>query len=152
MAQSVKPTTKGKTQNPQCNYCPISAITLCLLAKKYKLAYTLLLHICRGITFNKDHLIQLCNIVQLIESPTLLPLRLELLDPHNNYYLFKTLQCILMMLPIGKAFTALKTRLELMKVSFKIYGRKPLPEIQQEEEDEIVEYLEMMKNSIESHK
>jgi len=37
---------------------------------------------------------------------------MDLLDPEKNYYLVRTLQVILMMMPIGKAFNALKTRLE----------------------------------------
>lgn len=62
---------------------------------------------------------QLCNVVQLIESPTFLSIRMELLDTEKNYYLIKTLQGILMMMPIGKAFTALKTRLECTKLDQK---------------------------------
>lgn len=95
---------------------PISALTLWLTSRKYKLAYKFLLCIWSNIEFVHDDLIQICNIVQLIESPTFLTLRLDLLDPVKNYYLIKTLQCILMMLPIGKAFTALKTRLEWIKL------------------------------------
>ena len=71
---------------------------------------------------------------------------MELLDPHKNYYLVKTLQGILMMMPIGKAFEALKMRLELMKLDpmFKICSKKPLPELNDREEKEIKEYLTML--------
>lgn len=56
---------------------------------------------------------QICNVIQLIESPTFLTLRVDLLDVETNYWLVKTLQVVLMMMPTNcKAFSALKTRLE----------------------------------------
>ena len=47
--------------------------------------------------------------------------RVDLLDPEKNYYLVKTLQMILMILPTtSKAFTALKSRLECLKLDPKV--------------------------------
>ena len=91
---------------------PLSTINLWFLAKNYKLAYHLLLCIGSRISLDNEKLVQLWNIINLIESPGFLELRIDLLDPGKNYYLIKTLQGILMMIPISKAFSALKTRLE----------------------------------------
>jgi len=133
---------------------PLSALNLCFLAKKYKLAYHLLLWIGDNMTFDKDKLIQLWNIVQLIESPAFLELRIDLLDPGKNYYLIKTLQGILLMIPISKAFNALKTRLEWVNLDPRASFAVEAMEIQEtenpneEDEKEIQECLTMFKNSI----
>lgn len=95
-------------------------------------------------SFDKDKLVQLCNIVQLIESPAFLELRIDLLDPGKNYYLIKTLQGILMMIPISKAFNALKTRLECVSldprasIAIEELDNK---EANEAEEKEIAEFL-----------
>lgn len=52
------------------------------------------------------------QLVQLIESSVLNNIRILLLDPLSNIYLIKTLYGILMILPQGKAFTALYKRLK----------------------------------------
>ena len=130
-------------------YNPLSTLNLCFLAKKYKLAYNLLLSIGSRMPFDKEKLVQLWNIVQLIESPTFLELRIDLLDPGKNYYLIKTLQGILMMIPISKAFTALKTRLECVCLDPKASTAVEALETQEannpneKEENEIKEYLEI---------
>ena len=126
-------------------YNPLSTLNLCFLAKKYKLAYNLLLCIGNRITFDKEKLVQLCNIVQLIESPAFLELRIDLLDPGKNYYLIKTLQGILMMIPISKAFTALKTRLECVNLDPRASLAVEAFEMKEEEDDkkEIEEFLEI---------
>lgn len=95
-------------------------------------------------SFDKDKLVQLCNIVQMIESPAFLELRIDLLDPGKNYYLIKTLQGILMMIPISKAFNALKTRLECVsldpRASIAIEELEN-KEVNEAEENEITEFL-----------
>lgn len=52
------------------------------------------------------------QLVQLIESSVLNNIRILLLDPLSNIFLIKTLFGILMILPQGKAFTALHKRLK----------------------------------------
>ena len=106
------------------------------------------------LVFNKEKLVQLCNIVQLIESPALLELRIDLLDPGKNYYLIKTLQGVLMMIPISKAFNALKTRLECVSLdpnassAVEAYDSKESTNTNQQEDKEIQEYLAIFNKAI----
>jgi vacuole morphology and inheritance protein 14 len=51
------------------------------------------------------------KLVQLLESPIFLHLRLQLLSPEKYPFLFKTLYGLLMLLPQTAAFTTLKNRL-----------------------------------------
>lgn len=94
-----------------CKKIEIDKSKLSEIDKNIKVGYFTDTH-----SFTVDNLMQLCNFVQLIENPTFLSLRMDLLEPDKNRYLIKALQIILMMLPIGKAFTALKTRLECIKL------------------------------------
>ena len=130
---------------------PISSLTLCLTSRKYKLAFELLLWICKKISLTKDNMIQLWNLVQLIESPTFMRLRVDLLDPHKNYYLVKTLQGILMMMPIWRAFNALKIRLECIKLDpkYKLLWKKPLPPPDELEDKEINDFISLLVTNIE---
>ena len=57
-------------------------------------------------------LVQIDKLVQLIESPVFSGLRLQLLEPDRNPYLFKCLYGILMLLPQSSAFLTLKNRLD----------------------------------------
>ena len=65
---------------------PISALTLWLTSRKYKLAYELFKWIWKYIPITRETLKQIWKLIQLIESPSLLRLRLDLLDPYKNYY------------------------------------------------------------------
>jgi vacuole morphology and inheritance protein 14 len=95
---------------------PISTLTLCLLSQKYELAYNLLNHLSDELDSKK--LIQLGTLVQLIESPSFVQLRLQLMkQTEENKYLIKTLQGILMILPQSKTFTVLKTRLDCVNIT-----------------------------------
>jgi len=51
------------------------------------------------------------KLVQLLESPIFLHLRLQLLEPEKFPFLFKTLYGLLMLLPQTAAFTTLRNRL-----------------------------------------
>jgi vacuole morphology and inheritance protein 14 len=57
-------------------------------------------------------LVQIDNLVQMLESPIFADLRLQLLEPHKNPYLLKTLYGILMLLPQSSAYDKLSKRLE----------------------------------------
>lgn len=106
------------------------------------------------ISFDNDKLVQLYNIVQHIESPAFLELRIDLIDPGKNYYLIKTLQGILMMIPISKAFTALKTRLECVSldprasVGAEAQDAKEASGASEAEDKEIKEYLTIFQNAM----
>jgi len=57
-------------------------------------------------------LMQIDKLVQLIESPIFIHLRLQLLEPLRYPFLLKSLYGLLMLLPQSSAFMSLKTRLE----------------------------------------
>lgn len=89
----------------------ISVFTLCLLSQAYEHASDLLYTISElEVTVNL--LVQIDKLVQLIESPVFSGLRLQLLEPDRNPYLFKCLYGILMLLPQSSAFLTLKNRLD----------------------------------------
>lgn len=93
------------------SFNPISTLTLCLLSKNYKLAYNLLPRFTL-LEMDTTKLIALGSLVQLIESPGFINLRIELTrQDENSKYLLKTLQGVLMLLPLSKSFQSLKKRL-----------------------------------------
>merc|ERR1712129_258947 len=57
-------------------------------------------------------LMQVDKLVTLIESPTFVHLRLELLEPYKNPYLLKIMYGLLMLLPQNNAFNSLRIRLQ----------------------------------------
>jgi len=64
------------------------------------------------IDMDTSKLIALGSLVQLIESPVFVNLRLELIKTDKrSQYLQKTLLQILMLLPLSKSFNCLKKRL-----------------------------------------
>ncbi|XP_046911255.1 protein VAC14 homolog [Dermatophagoides farinae] len=92
-------------------YSSVSAISLCFLTKRYKLASELILHF-GNININIDILLEIDQLIQMLESPIFTSLRLDLLDPNNNYYLCKSLYGLLMLLPQSEAFHLLRKRLQ----------------------------------------
>lgn len=60
---------------------------------------------------NINILVQLDLLIQLLESPIFAKLRLDLLDPFTNIYLFKCLYGLLMLLPQSNSFKILQNRL-----------------------------------------
>ena len=103
---------------------PIATLSLCLLTQTYYLASELVLRIA-AVDMSVNHLMQIDKLIQLIESPIFIHLRLKLLDEPGNaamsapagpanstLCLLKSLYGILMLLPQSTAFTSLKTRLE----------------------------------------
>lgn len=92
-----------------CHNAP-SALSLCLLTSNYELAFLIIKNLCeQEISFQL--LTQLDILVQLLESPIFVKLRLQLLEPEKNPYLYKTLYGLLMILPQSSTFTSLKNRL-----------------------------------------
>lgn len=88
----------------------ISAVCLCLLAQAYEHTFALL-RIIADLEITLSMLIQIDKLVQLLESPIFTPLRLQLLEPDANPYLFKCLYGLLMLLPQSSAFATLRNRL-----------------------------------------
>ncbi|CAI2386687.1 unnamed protein product [Moneuplotes crassus] len=135
---------------------PISCITLCILAKKYKLAYYLLICISKNTRF--EHCMQVCNFVQQLEGASFMHIRMDLLHFEKNYYLIKTLQMMLMILPTdSKAHINLKTRLECIHIDPMVKAKKrqyyrqikkgnkdPFPRTNKEESQEVEKYVEML--------
>ncbi|KAK6463420.1 vacuolar protein 14 C-terminal Fig4p binding-domain-containing protein [Scheffersomyces coipomensis] len=92
-----------------CHNAP-SALSLCLLTSNYELAYLIIKNISElEVTFQL--LTQLDVLVQLLESPIFMKLRLQLLEPDKYPYLYKTLYGLLMILPQSSTFNTLKNRL-----------------------------------------
>jgi len=104
----------------QCLYSswvvnPIATFSLCLLTQCFTLSSSLILRVAK-VELSVNTLMQVDKLIQLLESPIFLHLRLRLLEePHasnNNIALLKSLYGILTLLPQSNAFTSLKTRLE----------------------------------------
>lgn len=90
---------------------PVATFSLCLLVQAYELASALIFKIAE-MEVTVGFLIQIDKLVQLLESPIYIHLRIQLLDVDKNPYLVKSLYGLLMLLPQSAAFTYLKTRLE----------------------------------------
>lgn len=95
-----------------CHNAP-SALSLCLLTSNYELAY-LIIKSFSELEVSFQLLTQLDILVQLLESPIFLKLRLQLLEPEKHPYLYKTLYGLLMILPQSSTFTTLKKRISLV--------------------------------------
>ncbi|RWS05439.1 protein VAC14-like protein [Dinothrombium tinctorium] len=92
-------------------HSPVATVALCLLTKNYKHACDLLMQF-GDLDVTVDFLTEIDQLVQLIESPIFAYLRLELLDVEHNSYLVKSLYGLLMLLPQGNQFNALRKRLQ----------------------------------------
>ena len=89
---------------------PVAVLSLCLLCQAYEHASNLIT--CFGdLEITVQFLIQIDKLVQLLESPVFTGLRLQLIEPEKNIYLYKCLFGILMLLPQSSAFATLRNRL-----------------------------------------
>lgn len=95
-----------------CHNAP-SALSLCLLTSNYELAFLIIKHLGEA-EVTLQLLTQLDVLVQLLESPIFLKLRLQLLEPEKHPHLFKTLYGILMIMPQSSTYTTLKNRLSTL--------------------------------------
>ncbi|ODQ76995.1 hypothetical protein BABINDRAFT_10530 [Babjeviella inositovora NRRL Y-12698] len=89
------------------------ALSLCLLTANYELAY-LIVQCFADMEVNFNMLTQLDILVQLLESPVFMKMRLQLLEPEKHPYLCKSLYGLLMLLPQTSTFTALQNRLAVV--------------------------------------
>ncbi|KAI5957104.1 hypothetical protein KGF54_000032 [Candida jiufengensis] len=87
-----------------------SAIALCLLTSNYELSYLIIKNLSE-LEVTSQLLTQLDVLIQLLESPIFVKLRLQLLEPENYPFLYKTLYGILMILPQSSTFMSLRNRL-----------------------------------------
>ncbi|KAG7194354.1 uncharacterized protein KQ657_004566 [Scheffersomyces spartinae] len=91
-----------------------SALSLCLLTSNYELAFLIIQNLSET-EVDFELLTQLDILIQLLESPIFLKLRLQLLEPEKNPYLYKSLFGILMILPQSSTYNTLKNRLSALK-------------------------------------
>lgn len=93
-------------------HSPISALSLCFLAQAYDLASVLITNFAMA-EISVGFLMQLDKLVQLLESPIFIHVRLEMLEKgtERHFALMKTLYGMLMLLPQSAAFKTLQNRL-----------------------------------------
>ncbi len=94
-------------------HSPVSALSLCFLAQAYDLASVLINHFAKA-EISVSFLMQVDKLVQLLESPIFIHVRLEMLEQGTprHFALMKTLYGILMLLPQSAAFKTLQNRLQ----------------------------------------
>ena len=90
---------------------PVSTFSLCLLTQCYALSASLI-HLIADLEITVGQLMQVDTLIQLIESPIFIQLRLHLLEPRKYPALVKSLYGLLMLLPQSSAFVSLQTRLQ----------------------------------------
>lgn len=108
---------------------PVAVLSLCLLCQAYEHASNLVTGFA-DLEINVQFLIQVDKLVQLLESPVFTGLRLQLIEPEKNMFLYKCLFGILMLLPQSSAFATLRNRLN--SVSTLARMSEPTPVIMQE--------------------
>ncbi len=92
---------------------PVATITLCLLSEAYEVAHGIVASLVeRQITVGL--LMQLDKLVQLIESPVFVTMRVHLVHPErpDHGHLLRCLYAVLMLLPQSAAFTVLRDRIQ----------------------------------------
>lgn len=91
---------------------PVSTFSLCLLSQAYNLAAKLILKF-SNVDVTIGFLMQIDKLIQLIESPVFLRLRLQLLDVNLPFHgdLLMSLYGLLMLLPQSQAYKTLSDRL-----------------------------------------
>jgi vacuole morphology and inheritance protein 14 len=89
---------------------PVATFTLCLLAETYDLSSKLILKFAE-VDVTVGFLMQVDKLVQLIESPIFIHLRLQLLELEGKADLLKSLYGLLMLLPQSQAYKTLSDRL-----------------------------------------
>uniref|UniRef100_A0AAF5RWW6 Protein VAC14 homolog n=1 Tax=Wuchereria bancrofti TaxID=6293 RepID=A0AAF5RWW6_WUCBA len=90
---------------------PIALLGLCVLSQNYEHASILVRHLWK-VDVTVDVLIEIDRLVQLIESPILSYVRLDLLDARHQRPLTAVLAALLMILPQTDAFNTLHKRIQ----------------------------------------
>lgn len=91
---------------------PVATFSLCLLAQAYDLSSKLVLKFAE-VDVTVGFLMQIDKLVQLLESPIFVRLRMHLLDvsTRHHIHLVKSLYGLLMLLPQSQAYKTLNDRL-----------------------------------------
>jgi vacuole morphology and inheritance protein 14 len=89
---------------------PVATFALCLLCEAYDLSSRLIFSFAE-VDVTVGFLMQVDKLVQLLESPIFIHLRLQLLEVERNPELIKSLYGLLMLLPQSQAFKTLNDRL-----------------------------------------
>jgi len=89
---------------------PVATFTLCLIGEAYDLSSKLILKFA-DVDVTVGFLMQVDKLVQLLESPIFIHLRLQLLELEGKADLLKSLYGLLMLLPQSQAFKTLSDRL-----------------------------------------
>lgn len=91
---------------------PVATFSLCLLAQAYDLS-ACLIHKFADVSVSVGFLMQIDKLVQLLESPIFINLRLQLLEVNSKQQtdLLKSLYGLLMLLPQSQAYKTLSDRL-----------------------------------------
>lgn len=92
-------------------YNPVSTLTLCFLCQQYHLAYNIIYSF-GELSIQVSFLLQITKLINLLESPIFVSLRLQLLEGQQYPYLLKSMYGLMMLLPQGKAFNVIKHRLK----------------------------------------
>ena len=90
----------------------MATFSLCLLAQAYELSCSLILQFAE-VDVTVNFLMQIDKLIQLLESPIFIHLRLQMLDTEKEYHppLMKSLYGLLMLLPQSAAYKTLRGRL-----------------------------------------
>jgi hypothetical protein len=94
------------------SYSPVATFSLCLYSQRYDLSAQLVACFAT-VEVTVNFLMQIDKLVQLLESPVFIPVRLHLLDVNSKHHrnLLKSLYGLLMMLPQSQAYKTLSDRL-----------------------------------------
>lgn len=94
---------------------PAAAFCLCMLAQAYDLSALLVCELDHS-DVSVGFIVQVERLIQLVESPSFLPLRLQLLDSQfeHNTDLLKSLHSLLLLLPQSSTYKTLSQRLGLV--------------------------------------
>jgi vacuole morphology and inheritance protein 14 len=113
---SLKPNSSAKDKEVfyklfKCwSHNPVATFTLCLIAEAYDLSSKLILKFA-DVDVTVGFLMQVDKLVQLLESPIFINLRLQLLELEGKTDLLKSLYGLLMLLPQSQAYKTLSDRL-----------------------------------------
>lgn len=99
------------------SYQPIALLGLCIMSQNYSHASDLAKCLSK-VNITVDVLVEVDKLVQLIESPILSYVRLDLLNPLRRRPLAFVLSSLLMLLPQTDAFNTLHKRLQCVPVPF----------------------------------
>ncbi|KJH43506.1 HEAT repeat protein [Dictyocaulus viviparus] len=96
----------------RCWCCrPIALLGLCLLSQNYEQAAEIVLLLSQ-VDITLDVLIEIDKLVNMIESPVLAYVRMDLLSPYHQRSLLTVLSALLMLMPQSDAFQTLHKRLQ----------------------------------------